>query len=467
MQNNFLLNKLNIAKIFFLLFLASLFFPIRHVFLSPISYQTGAYSDFTSISLYLSDIFLFITVLFTFLPRGKKKWSVNSGQLIVGSLILWLILGLIWHFKSLSTLNWWFFFKYLELFVAYETSRQLFRNTDIKALFIRVFVILSTFESLLAIVQFFNQSSVGSVLHKLGEGVLSPQIQGLAKIVSGGTSYIRGYGTFPHPNLLSAFLVVGILFSLYLLIKSQTTKLKAVYCFTLLLNIVGLTITFSRAGFLGAIIGLIIVLASLITFNFYKDYKKTALIALAVIFLGSLTCFIILKPYLQTRATVSDGSSLERIFYVKIGLKIIKDHPIFGIGIGESVLHMQQYSPVKLWPWQIQPVHNYFLLSAAELGIPFTMLLLYLFLYHLLKLFKNLNKNVFDLTLFSILISFLVLMQFDHYFYTLQQTQMLLWVILGIIAAGIKKCPLGDNKQTSENKFVITRSTSNAVIINH
>jgi predicted aspartyl protease len=112
-------------------------------------------------------------------------------------------------------------------------------------------------------------------------------------------------------------------------------------------------------------------------------------------------------------------------------------------------------------------VHNYFLLSAAELGIPFTMLLLYLFLYHLLKLFKNLNKNVFDLTLFSILISFLVLMQFDHYFYTLQQTQMLLWVILGIIAAGIKKCPLGDNKQTSENKFVITRSTSNAVIINH
>ena len=59
------INKLNIAQIFFLLFLASLFFPIRYVFPNSEAFQTGAYSDFTSISLYLSDIF---SIFHNFVP---------------------------------------------------------------------------------------------------------------------------------------------------------------------------------------------------------------------------------------------------------------------------------------------------------------------------------------------------------------------------------------------------------------
>ncbi len=30
-------------------------------------------------------------------------------------------------------------------------------------------------------------------------------------------------------------------------------------------------------------------------------------------------------------------------------------------------------------------------------------------------------------------------MLFDHYFYTLQQTQMLLWIVLGLISAEVYK----------------------------
>jgi O-antigen ligase len=471
MQNNILLNKQNIAKTFFLLFLASLFFPVRHVFLSPISYQTGAYSDFTSISLYLSDIFLFFTVIFTFLPRGGKKWSVDSGQWIVGLLILWLMTDLIWHIRTLSSLNCWFFFKYLELFVAYETSRELFRNIDIKDLFIRVFVVLSSIESLLGIIQFLKQKSVGSLLHRLGEGVLSPQIKGLAKIVSGGTSYIRGYGTFPHPNVLSAFLLVGILFSVYLLLNSATVKQKATYAILLFVNIVGLTVTFSRASFLAIVLGLILFFTCIMMSDTLKGQRRIAIRVILIILASVALCIFVFKPYLETRATVSDGASLERVFYAKIGLKMVADHPVFGVGIGESMLHMQQYSPFKLLPWQIQPIHNYFLLAAAEIGIPGALILLWFFMYHLYLLIKKTKSSdgfsTYYLLLTTILVTFLILMQFDHYFYTLQQTQMLLWVILGIIAAGIKKSPLGDNKQTSENKFVITRSTSDAAIIKH
>jgi sterol desaturase/sphingolipid hydroxylase (fatty acid hydroxylase superfamily) len=100
---------------------------------------------------------------------------------------------------------------------------------------------------------------------------------------------------------------------------------------------------------------------------------------------------------------------------------------------------MQQFTSVKLEPWQIQPIHNYFLLTAAELGIAGAILLLGFFLWHLAKIGKSLiwqkidDENVHRLILAVILFTFLVLMLFDHYFYTIHQAQLLLWLILGLI----------------------------------
>ena len=88
-------------------------------------------------------------------------------------------------------------------------------------------------------------------------------------------------------------------------------------------------------------------------------------------------------------------------------------------------------------------MHNYFLLSAAELGIPGMLILIWFFFLHLKKLVVSIKNQVLsgdkELTTYYMLLatffSFLILMQFDHYFYTLQQTQMLLWIFLGIIAS--------------------------------
>ena len=388
------------------------------------------------------------------------------------------------HYKTLSSLNWWFFAKYLELLVSYGTAYYLFVKTNIKALLIRFFVILSNFQSLLALWQFLIQRSIGSIFHKLGEQVLSPKMQGIAKIVSGGTEFIRGYGTFPHPNVLSAFLVVGVILSIYLLIEGKSYIGKILSALSVLINLLGVTVTFSRAGFLGLAVALTIFFGWLLI-KPYKQEKGRLILKVCLFTLAAaLLCFFAFRPFLDTRATISDDASLERIFYAKIGLKMIARYPIFGVGIGESVLHMQQYlpalnfsdkiqllkvqaggnnalyqqnlqkfmagEPLKLWPWQIQPVHNYFLLAAAEVGIPGMIIFAWIFLQHLwlliekLKYQSSIGISTWDLSLVAILTAFLLLMQFDHYFYTLQQTQMLLWVILGIIAAQIKNPQQGD-----------------------
>ncbi|HYV33470.1 MAG TPA: O-antigen ligase family protein [Candidatus Limnocylindria bacterium] len=455
---NLLLSKLLNAKILFFLFLASLFFPVRHIFLTPEAFQTGAFSDFTSIPLYLSDILLFSTVLACLLPRGGEDSPRDTRTSLLQTtnyplltLILWLFLGILYHFSSLTSQNWFFFAKFLELIVAYGTTALLFSKTDIKGLFIKFFVIFSSFESLLALWQFRIQTSVGGVLHKLGESVLSPDLPGVAKIVSSGTTLIRGYGTFPHPNLLSAFLMVGVLMALYLLLRSTDLKYRIIYSLAILINILGLTVTFSRASYLALAIGLIIFFGFIFWrhsegvqptegYQIRNSLGGLRLNPLIIVLFSIFISFLIFRPYLSTRATITDTAATERALYSKIGLQMVKQNPIFGVGVGESVLKMNQYSQVNLLPWQVQPIHNYFLLAAAELGIPGALILIFIFLWHLKSLILNLKFKFspYSLLLTSLLLSFLILMLFDHYFYTLQQTQMLLWIILGVIGSEIK-----------------------------
>ncbi len=433
---------LNISKILFFLLIVSLFFPIRHVFFTNSAFQTGAYSDFTSFSLYLSDILLFLLFLSIIVPRGKEFLLAFKSQMSIIFFIIWLILAIIWHFRTFSSLNWYFLLKYAELIVSYGTIAIFLKDLSIKKAFLWLFVSLGAGQALLALWQFIFQKSIGIKI--LGENLLNPEILGVAKIVSGGTKLIRGYGTFPHPNLLSAFLVTAIMFSLYLMLNAKKRGEKLLLSTLLFLNIIGLTVTFSRSAYLALGIGSSLYFGYLLAKTAENITKKKIAAILMIFSSAVIISFLLFRPYILTRTTITDQASIERSTYNKIGLKIIKDHPLFGTGIGESVLHMEQYSKTKLEPWQKQPIHNYFLLAAAELGIPGALILLWIFLSSLKSLIPaspagrlNLKSNftTYYLLLATVLLSFFILMQFDHYFYTLEQTQMLLWITLGVIAA--------------------------------
>ena len=416
-----------------IIFILSLFFPIRHTFITPEAYLTGDYSDFTAFSLYLSDIIIFTTWFLLILPRGREFYHVVKP---LKWLILVVFLSFIIHFGTNTRLSSFFLVKWLELIVAYGTLVIIFRETTAKSSFLKLFAWMCGLQSILALVQFWKQSSIG--LFRLGEPHLSPTILGVAKLVSGGTRFIRAYGTFPHPNPFSAFLLVGVLISFYLLFKSDKSRNKLTYSFLLSLNIIGLALTFSRGAYLALAIGLVVMVGYLI-------FTKTKGLAFPVliVLLSILFSFIILKPFLLTRATFSDQSTVDRKFYDVTGVKMAEQNPIFGIGLGESLLHMEQYSGKTLSPWDKQPPHNYFIIAAAELGFPAAVILLWIFFNHLWPLIKNFKLKIknsdsaFHFLLFTILICFLILMQFDHYFYTLQQTQLLLWTVLALISSEI------------------------------
>lgn len=409
----------NHILLFLLVF--SMFFPINHAF--------PAYggSDFTSFWLYLSD-FLIVGLIFLNFKVLIQELSKHPIIIIIAA---WTIVNVLVHASPLVPLN---LYSFARLFLLFALYLAILGQSDIreKAL-ISLFVVLAAVQSALALGQFLHQASFG--LYRLGESHLAPNMFGVAKLVSHGTVFIRGYGTFPHPNLLAAFLMTAILFGFYLIHTSRSRKVTILWTALLVLNIFGLIAAFSRAGFGVAIVAICIFFIGLTILAGWNRRTGWLLGITIISLLAGVLCF---RQFIQTRATLTDAAVTERVVYDKIGLNIIKKYPWQGIGLGTSILHMQQFSPVHLESWQIQPVHNYYLLAAAELGIIGALLFLILFGWHWLKLLLTI-KNSYQLALSSIFTAFLILMLFDHYFYTLEQTRLLLWFILALSAREISK----------------------------
>ena len=99
--------------------------------------------------------------------------------------------------------------------------------------------------------------------------------------------------------------------------------------------------------------------------------------------------------------------------------------------------------------WEIQPPHNYYLNVAVEQGIQGLILFIAFFVLLVkmgidqLKSSTVARETLTTILLLSIFMSFLFLMLFDHYFYTLWQTQLLLWIIIGMIIGLNKHKDLG------------------------
>lgn len=419
----------------------SLFFPIRKVFVDDFSFILGQYSDFTTISLYLSDIILFLLILEGF---ASKWFTAKFSKISYYAIIL--IIGLyISNFDNFNLHSLFAFAKLLELVFIFEITKQFLEINSIKALkiFIPVFLFCAYLQGILAILQFYLNSSIG--LHVVGEALLSPDILGVAKIVAHGTTSIRGYGTFPHPNLLSSYLVTGLLLSFvsYFLINKRFIKNIVLIGFSLLTF--SLFLTFSRAAGLALTSGLIV----FISLSLSKMKQRVALNKPIIAILFGLTLSVlVLGPYISSRTNFSEQTNSNRSIYNKIGLNMLKSDLLTGFGFGQSMVHMQQFSSQILEPWEIQPIHNYFLLASVDGGILFGIMLLLILLITFFKLARctwntdiSSDPEIFyiRLTLLSVLLSFLILMQFDHYFYTLQQTQFLLWIVIGASVWQINK----------------------------
>ncbi len=485
----------NLHKYFFYLFLLSIPLQTRIIFLTKNSYINDGFIEYNAKYLYLSDIFLIITFILFFV-NNFKSFSLNfstyypqdihknspyfyfktlifkfvnvsretffSKKSFLTVLLLWVFFFIFWSFLSIiwssnKEISLYHNFKLLEILLLLIYLLKILINPRIILVSLYLLICAGIFQSLIAILQFFYQHSLGFKI--LGESIISSSIPGVAKFTIDSEKYIRAYGTFPHPNILAGFLIFTIIGTVVvLLIKNIKNKINVsretligdkLLCLGFILQNIALFLTFSR------LIWLIVCIFYLILINWIKKNNSLINKPITTFFTYIPRIFLIILffifPVIVSRFNnlniATDSAFTDRLLYNNIALQAINDHFWTGSGIGTFVFEMSNYINTKFYYWQYQPAHNIYLLIGSEIGIIGLIIFLLFLLSLILKkqtMFhvkhstqdKNLKNTTAEIVnyFFTInLILFLLIGFFDHYLWTIQQGILIFWILIGFL----------------------------------
>jgi hypothetical protein len=207
----------------FYLFLVFLPFGYRRL----IYHFTPGFDEYESVFVYFNDLLLILflvlaTVYFWRRFRNGNLKITQSWSLVF--LVLFLVFGAVSIFLAGLKLLALYFFARLALLALMAVFVAILLKEKILSLgkIFGIFAALSAFEGLISFGQFALQRSLG--LKFLGESVLEYSTPVVARIGVDGARLLRAYGTFPHSNILAAFLVMGILGFYYFLMKNLVLR---------------------------------------------------------------------------------------------------------------------------------------------------------------------------------------------------------------------------------------------------
>lgn len=240
--------------------------------------------------------------------------------------------------------------------------------------------------------------------------------------------FLRAYGNTPHPNVFAALLLITLVFSFYHFVRLKPRALKVVFAISQIMLVFSILITFSRLS----IITLIFLLSLLATKNISLKPK--------IILLTSTGLLFWLILYLSG-LNLQSKSITERIELDLIGLKVFADHLLFGVGPLNYLISAQGYFFQNFNLRLFQAPHNVFLLILAEYGLLGGAIAVF-GITRLLKKVSQLPKTFRTDLVIPLLVVVFIGLTFDHYYYSLFQTNLLLGLIIGLTLAPSKNARL-------------------------
>ncbi len=417
--------------------------------------------EWNSAFLYLTD--LFITAIIFFWALRKKFWifgfsifrEIKKSDLF---LIVFFLLSGVSLIKagnlSLGIYQQLKLFEFLILFFYLKNNFSKIFNLDCA---LKILFFSAIFQVILGIGQFSLQRDFG--LKIFGESPLGPNIDGVAKITISGVKMIRAYGTFPHPNILAAFLIFALFgfYVMFLRSKRDSFGKNLAWMSAFFIVVFGLFLTFSRIAILSfSLFSLLIFLFLFFKKGFYGFFRRRSFMLAAFFIISVIVCLVFMQKEFYSRFVkdaLDPGINL-RFFYNFISLSIVKENPFLGVGEGNFVWNLKNHqgtlraanliykidapeteiTPYKVPDWLYQPVHNIYLLIASENGI-FAVLIFAVFLYLILWPVINALKadNIFFIFYF-LFFAFCIISLTDHFFWTLQQGRLMFWILAGFLA---------------------------------
>ena len=445
-----------LEKFLFYLFLFFIPFQIRTV----ISWQGG---EWGSKFLYLTDLLL-VGVFILGAKEVYQSYKTNklkTNWLLVVFLLIALISVFVSGDKTVSAYRWVKLLEFALLYVYISTQFKI-QNSKFKiSTVLSIIVYSGIFQSILAIAQFYKQGSLG--LRFIEAGSYTPGEAGVATFMSGAEKVMRPYGSFPHPNVLAAFLVLAIFcfFALWLKKMRPHGLIGLFGPIGLAIMIFALFLTFSREAIMTFVfVGFAFFLIRFFQMRIFPHTEerlvagKRMMILAAMFIVFSIISTLIVLPYFKTRFTTisMDEEAINlRFFYDQMAIKMIAEKPLLGIGIGNFVNYSHHFpaflraankiangggeTAAEIPDWIYQPAHNIYLLIAAEIGILGALVFI---IFILIKLIKNIfplkPKDVDSMInpLVFAFIAFLIIGLSDHFSWTLQTGAMTFWLSMAL-----------------------------------
>lgn len=301
---------------------------------------------------------------------------------------------------------------------------------------IHVLIGLGMFQSVIGLWQFFSQNVAASTW--LGISAQSATTLGASVVETDTGRWLRAYGASSHPNVYGFLVALALVAAIaWFVVHKGHHKRIALMTFIPLLS-AGLFVSFSRGAFVATS-------AALLTFFFFivshPDRRRAmgkyffALGVVAAVFgiFGALYS----DPFfarITAQGRLESYSLSERSRIVNEALELTARYPIFGVGPGQMVFAVaKEISPTLAW-WQYQPVHNLYLLLAAEIGLTGVFLCIALLFFTLRTLWHG-RGHWTDHTfpVFSAMVILLFVSAFfDHFLWSSWVGMLLFWLILGV-----------------------------------
>lgn len=413
---------MNWPKIIFWVLLLCLPLNLGKHWIFSFSYVRGLLVDYLVPTLYLSDILL-VALGLAAVVKGRLGGLGRLGKTEVGFLAFLFFALLSGLGAPLPAVFWWRWVKLLFYVLFFFWVKE---NFDWKKDFSRLFWVLllpALGESLLAIFQWWRQSSILGYL-PFGGPVYRAGQSGLATVIFLGVQKVRSYGTFPHPNALGGYLAVVLVWVIWGIWERGVVRGKKGGVLVLVL-LTGLFLSFSRSAWWVAAVGTLVLLGSRIR-------SKTARLGIVLLLLG---LFLGTGWYLGSQ--LGSYSWLRRGELLAAALSMIRPSPWLGIGLGQFTAVSENYYQASELIRFVQPVHNLYLLVTAEIGV-LGCVGLWLGVTRLVKRLLSKAAAPFSLPLLLSLGAILVLGLVDHYWWTLPQASLIFWLTLGLVASYTK-----------------------------
>ena len=390
----------------------------RH-FWPNFSLVLGIRVDYLSPTIYLTDILIFlILILWSFDLIFNSKFSIfhfsKRYWWVVVIFIFFLVNALLAQNSGVALYK---FVKIVEFsFLGLYIAKNHYTPSAIRY----PLILAVAYSSIIAIAQFIKQASLGGAFWWLGERTFNVATPGIAKAIINGELMMRPYGTFPHPNVLAGFILVSMIL-IGMGCQTKGVRRKILYWVAMSLGVVAIVLSFSRSVWA---VGLLTCFWLVI-----RGWRKIKIKKSMFYVLCSMFFIVGLLVYFGPSFSTNEAF-FQRWQLIKAAVLMIKSASLTGVGLNNFIVRLPDYWPMTGFTYWLQPVHNIYLLIAAETGIVGLLIFLWFLFLTLKRLSHSLSIGHYPLVIS--LTAILLLGLVDHYWLTLQQPQLLFTIILGL-----------------------------------